>query len=112
MTGLTYTESLYKVLDRNAAQNNETKELHKITTMLWNRRWSKNCPVRDKMGETPTGWEEQVSGWSEHFSKMQNCDITKEEENEELNVTYVKNSGICTEETTEVGNIIPEALKK
>jgi hypothetical protein len=46
------------------------------------------------MGETLTGWEEQVSGWSEHFSKMLNCDITKEEESEELNVTHEENSGI------------------
>ena len=64
------------------------------------------------MGETLTGWEEQVSGWSEYFSKMLNCDITKKEENEELNVIHGENSGICTEATTEVENITPEALKK
>jgi hypothetical protein len=56
-------------------------QLYKITTILCNRRWSKNCTVRDKKGETLTGWEEQASGWSKHFSKTLNCDITKEEEN-------------------------------
>jgi hypothetical protein len=31
----------------DAAQNNENKEIYKITTMLSNRRWNGNCPVRD-----------------------------------------------------------------
>jgi hypothetical protein len=84
--------------------------LYKITTILWNRSWSKNCPVRDKKGETLKGWEEQASGCSEHFSKMLNCDIPKEEENEELNVTHGENSGISAEEPTEAENILPEAL--
>jgi hypothetical protein len=43
---------------------------------------------------------------------MLNCDITKEEENEELNVKHGVNSGICTKATTEVENVTPEALKR
>jgi hypothetical protein len=42
-------EELVKKVE-DAAQNNENKELYKITT-LSNRRWNGNSPVRDNKGE-------------------------------------------------------------
>jgi hypothetical protein len=53
--------------------------LYKIITVLANRRWSKNPPVRDKTGEFLTGWEEQASGWREYFSEMSNHEIRGKE---------------------------------
>ena len=61
----------------DVAYNNENKEVYKITTMLSNRRWNGNHPVR-----VMTGWEEQVSRWHNHFSEILNCEITEEEVNE------------------------------
>jgi hypothetical protein len=65
----------------DAAQNNENKKLYKITIILSNR-WNRNRPVRDNKGELLTGWKEQASRWHKHFSEILNCEITKEEENE------------------------------
>jgi hypothetical protein len=72
--------------------------LHKITTVLANRRRNKNRPVRNKKGEFLTGWEEQASRWREHFSEMSNH---KEKGNEELRVTLGENSVITMESPTE-----------
>ena len=79
-------------------------------------------------GELLTGWEEQASRWHQPFSEMLNREITKEKENEELNVTHGHNSSISRETPTEAEirkavrqvttvkapgaeNISPEALK-
>jgi hypothetical protein len=113
---------------QDVVQNNENKELYKITTILSNRRRIKNHSVRDKKGELLTGWAEQASRWQEHFSVMLNPMILKEAEKEEPNVTHEENSGVSTHPPTEaeirkalrqiiIGkapgahNILPEALR-
>ena len=79
-------------------------------------------------GELLRGWEEQASSWHQHFSETLNREITKEEENEELNVSHGHNSSISRETPTEAEirkavrqitavkapgaeNLSPEALK-
>ena len=44
--------------------------------------------IRDKKGDLLIGWKEQASRWREHFPKMLNREILKEEESKELNVTH------------------------
>jgi hypothetical protein len=51
-------------------------------------------------GEFLREWEEQTSRWHQLFSEMLNRDITKEEENEELNVTHGHNSSISRDKPT------------
>jgi hypothetical protein len=60
----------------DAERNNENKDLYKITTILSNKRWIRNRPVRDKKRELLT------------FSEMLNLKILKEVENEKPNVTH------------------------
>jgi len=73
--------------------------LHKVMKM---RSYIKLPPYYQiKAGELLRGWEELASRWHQHLSEMLNREITKEEENEELNVSHGHNSSISRETPTQ-----------
>ena len=86
----------YRILVHDVVK--KQKMLHKIMKMSY-----KNLPPNYQIeaGELLRGWEEQVARWHQPFSEMLNCEITMEEENEELNVTHGHNSSISRETPTE-----------
>ena len=94
-----------------SANKGNLKELFAITRVLSRKQIQRNRPIRNKDGTLLTNNEEQPKLWQEHFSKILNCpldDQVDEEEKEEEE--YEANSRIKTGVPTVIE--IKKALKE
>jgi hypothetical protein len=92
-----------------AANKGNLKELFAITRVLSKKQIQRNRPIRNKSGTLLTNTEDQLKRWQEHFSKILNCPLN-EQVDEDEGEEYEANPRINTRVPTMVE--IKKALKE